>query len=225
MSDTEHARDGESPHGPRPDSAAQSPPDSQSTDRLTKSSQWSNWTVLAMIILCFFVIVTFRPFDQFRAPTGGQKLSQLSLLPLTGESRPVDLGDLTGKVVLLNFWGTWCPPCREELPHIAALDVRFGEHPAFELLAVSCGPGYEEDIADLRENTAALLEKMNLALPTYADPGGLSRSAVDQAAGLEGYPTTLIIDRLGQIRRVWDGYRPGSEKEMEDLISQLLSEG
>ena len=54
-----------------------------------------------------------------QAPGIGVPLAELRLQPLSGDGPPVSLADLRGSVVLLNFWGTWCPPCLRELPHIA----------------------------------------------------------------------------------------------------------
>lgn len=196
-------------------------------DRLSTRSQWSNWMVLAVIVICLLAIYHLRPSE---APDGeghpavGKPLPTLQLKPLTGGQQPVVLGDLTGRVVLLNFWGTWCPPCLAELPHIAALEKQFRARPNFRLLAVSCGHGRQEDLHTLSENTKATLQSNDIDMPTFADPGAVTRGAVDQVAGFEGYPTTLILDRHGAIRGVWSGYRPGVEAEMRDLIGRLLVE-
>jgi thiol-disulfide isomerase/thioredoxin len=155
----------------------------------------------------------------------GLPLGQLKLQPLSGDAPPVSLSSLRGAVVLLNFWGTWCPPCREELPHIAEIFQRRRGDTDFKLLAVSCGNrGTDSDLDALRRDTVALLKKMDLALPTYADQDEVTREAVDRVAGFEGYPTTLVLDRQGIIRGIWVGYEAGAEKEMDDLIGRLLAE-
>ena len=156
-------------------------------------------------------------------PGIGSPLAELRLQPLTGDARPLSLADLRGSVVLLNFWGTWCPPCRRELPHIAQIYKSHQADADFKLLAVSCGgPGDEEKIDALRNATAALLKKMHITMPTYADPDEVTRTAVDRVAGFEGYPTTLVLDRRGIIRGIWVGYERGSEEQMEELIGRLL---
>ncbi len=209
----------------QPDGAAALPSvPTAEADQLTKKSQWSNWTVLAMIILCFFVIVRFRPFAA-RTTGESKTLTQLRLQPLTGGGQPVTLNDLTGRVLLINFWQTGSSPSREALPHLAAIEKQFRGRSAFRLFSVSCGRRAKEDFRPLRRNTQEVLEKLNLDFPQYADPGGISRSAVDEAVGLSGYPTTLILDRRGRIRRTWTGYQPGIEAEMQQLIRQLLDEG
>lgn len=155
-----------------------------------------------------------------RHPAVGQKLSRLELQPLTGDSRPVSLDDLAGRVVLLNFWGTWCPPCLVELPDLAQIESTFRARDDFIFLAVSCGQDLSEDTEELRENTASLLLTEQIDMPTYCDPGGVSRLATHQAVGLEFFPTTVILDRGGVVRGVWVG--PAAKDELEDLITELL---
>lgn len=198
------------------------------SDRLTEKSQWSNWTVLAMLMLCFFVVVRFRPFNAFRArgqAVAGKQLPQLKLRPLTGGGQPVEMTDLTGRVVLVHFWGTWSSKCPEDLGLIAKMDRQFRHESGFRLLSVSCGRGAREDIPTLRRETEALLREQNINMPVYADPGGVSRSAVDRAVGLRRMPTTLVVDRRGRIRGVWEGFGTGAEREIQQMITQLLAAG
>ena len=155
----------------------------------------------------------------------GQKLTFLELEPLTGSPPPISVADLQNHVVLLNFWGTWCPPCREELPHMAELRQRFAGRESFRLLAISYPSGGQgDDRQSLRENTEELLKRLDLDLPTYHDPGSKTLSAVDQIIGFDGYPTSVLLDRHGVIRAVWVGYRPGVETEMERFVDEVLSE-
>ncbi len=159
--------------------------------------------VMAAALICWGC--TRRPAPVPVPPRGvGLPLGQLKLQPLAGDAPPVSLSSLRGAVVLLNFWGTWCPPCREELPHIAEIFQRRGGDADFRLLAVSCGNrGNDSDVDGLRRETSVLLKKMDLAMPTYADPDEVTREAVDRVAGFEGYPTTLVLDRRGIIRGIW----------------------
>ncbi len=155
----------------------------------------------------------------------GPMLDELRLQPLTGNARPVSLADLRGRVVLLNFWGAWCEPCRIELPHIAELYKSRQSAADFVLLAISCDASVEdEEIDALRGSTHALLTKMHITMPTYTDPGGVTREAVRRAIGFKGFPTTLVLDRQGIIRGHWEGYEPGLEREMTTLVDQLLTE-
>ena len=155
----------------------------------------------------------------------GRKLPDLQLQPLTGESQAVALGDLQGKVVLVDFWGTWCPPCRAELPHLAETTAKFAGHPDFQFLAVSCGPGGTDDPEQLRDATETFLQQAGLKIPTYSDPGFKTRSAYDRVGELQGYPTTFLLDRRGVIRHVWVGFDPRISGQLESLIPKLLAEG
>ena len=155
----------------------------------------------------------------------GKPLPYLELRPLTGNPPPISSADLEHHVTLLNFWGTWCPPCREELPHIAELRKRYAGQETFRLLAVSCpAVGQGDDVQSLREDTASLLSHLGLELPTYYDPNGDTQDALDNLIELEGFPTTVLLDRHGKIRAVWAGYRPGVESQMERYIGTVLDE-
>ncbi len=140
----------------------------------------------------------------------------------------VEMDDLRGSVVLLNFWGIWCPPCRAELPHIAALSNAFDGIASVRVLAVSCGaPGKTEQIGPLWKQTRDYLSGRRLKIPVYTDVGGLTRRYAEMALSghhvLQAYPTTLLIDRGAKIRAVWTGYAPGSEIEMRRQIERLLA--
>lgn len=159
-------------------------------------------------------------------PGVGQKLPSVELTPLTTDGDPVTSVDLAGRVVVLNFWGTWCPPCLMELPHIAQLGQRYGDEKRFKLLAVSCGggPPTNDRIDDLQRPTVALLQRARLPLAAYADPGGQTRERLADAGLFEhGYPTNLVVDRQGIVRGVWIGYRPGVEHELAALVDELLA--
>ena len=147
----------------------------------------------------------------------------MQLQPLTGDGKPLGLKNLAGKVVLLDFWGTWCPPCREELPHIVELADKYRDRADFQLLAVSCGAG-DDDPHSLRAATESFLANRKLDISTFFDPQGYTRLQVEKVAGFEGYPTTLVLDRQGIIRGLWVGYEPGTENEIGALVAKLLAD-
>jgi thiol-disulfide isomerase/thioredoxin len=155
----------------------------------------------------------------------GRPLPFLELQPLTGDSRRTSLDDLRGRVTLLNFWGTWCGPCREEIPHLAGLRERYAGQKAFRLLAVSYpADNQPDDIISLRDATAALLGRLKIDVPTYFDPNAQTLAVAYRLTNSPGFPTTLLLDRHGVIRAVWIGYWPGAETEMEQWIGDLLDE-
>ena len=115
-------------------------------------------------------------------------LDDLQLVGLTGTNRPLSLDDLRGKVVLLNFWGTWCPPCRAEFPAIESLARHYRRDRDVRVLAVSCSTGQTENLAQLKQQTQAFLTQQRTTLPTLADPEGKTRQAIDRAVGFRAIP-------------------------------------
>jgi thiol-disulfide isomerase/thioredoxin len=189
------------------------------------------WLVLAALAGAGALWLALSPASAPR-PLGGQnaavgkQLPLLSLRPLTFAGDVISLEDVKGQVVVLNFWGTWCPPCRMELPHVAELDGRYKENSKVRVLAVSCGGSGSDPVSylpDLQMETTELLKTMHIDLPAYADPDLRTRRAVKDTAGFQGYPTTLVLDPQGVIRGVWTGYADGYENQMAELIERLLA--
>lgn len=184
--------------------------------------------MLALLALFGLVMVKYSPFNPRDLPVGehhpavGKQITRLALVPLTGSAEAVQTADLAGRVTLMNFWGTWCPPCREEFPHMREIFEKFRGRPDFLFLSVSCGGGPGEDLDTLRADTRGFLAGILPDFPTYADPELETRKEVDRVAGFKGYPTTLVLDKSGTIRAVWVGYWPGLEREITATLQKLL---
>ena len=151
-----------------------------------------------------------------------ETLADLQLAPLTAGSTDLTLGETSGKVVLVNFWGTWCPPCRAEFPDVVALEEKYRDHDTVMIVPVSCGTSMREDVDELRTTTEAFLKQHDTQLPNYTDPGLVTRKAVNDAVGFRGYPTTVLLDGQHRIREVWVGQ--ASYEEMNGGIEALLNE-
>ncbi len=105
------------------------------------------------------------------------------------------LSDLKGKVVLLNFWATWCPPCREEIPSMMKLNTFMAGKP-FQMVAVSIDEGGKPTID-------AFFKETGLLLPTYLDESGNSAKSY----GVTGVPESFIIDKQGVlVKKVIGGF-------------------
>lgn len=114
---------------------------------------------------------------------------EFKLIDLDGKMR--SLADYRGKVVLLNFWATWCPPCVEELPSIARLQAAMQGNPGFALLTVSVDDS-AQDVKKLFEQHGKLFD----AIDVLMDP---SRK-VPASFGTEKFPETYLIDPSGGLR-------------------------
>jgi len=128
---------------------------------------------------------------------------------ITSQNQPVSNASLRGKVVLVDFWGTWCPPCRESVPILRNLNKKYAGKP-FQLVSVSSDD--DEDVW----KTFTKAEHMDW--PQYMDlPGD-----VLQAFKVESFPTFVVLDKDGVIRFRQSGEGPTTEGELEDAIGKYL---
>ena len=134
----------------------------------------------------------------------------LQLMDIHG--RPHNLMQYRGRVVLVNFWATWCPPCRAEMPSLWRLKAKLKNHP-FDILAVNI----EEDAAMVK---AYLPQAMKQDLVVLLD----RRGQTNKDWGLMMYPTTYIIDKQGRIRYVVTGERQWDHADIVAQINQLAQE-
>jgi thiol-disulfide isomerase/thioredoxin len=155
-------------------------------------------------------------------PAVGRTVGGLPLVSLADSGRPAPT--FTGKVTLLNFWGTWCPPCRRELPGLVRLASRLADQPAFQLVAISCGGRLPENMPMLAESTAQLLAEERLSLEAWADPDGRARQIAAAMLGFSAFPTTYLVGPDATVRQVWVGYRSRDEADMARALVALLKQ-
>jgi|SRR5690554_2158352 len=121
------------------------------------------------------------------------------------------LAEQRGQVVMLNFWATWCAPCRKEMPLLDELYQRYNAA-GFELFGVNVEPDSEP--AD------KMAKDMNLTFPILYD----TDSKVSRLYNVDAMPTTVLIDRDGKVRYVNRGYRDGDEEKYREQIRELIRE-
>ena len=121
---------------------------------------------------------------------------------MAAATEPVSSESTKGKVVLINFWATWCPPCRKELPQVAALGKEFDADEDFQLITVSCG---QQDFDSAKEASVGMLEKAKLDVPTYFDPDATILRQWQERTGNAMIPITLVLDREGKTSAYWIG--------------------
>ena len=130
------------------------------------------------------------------------------------DDKPIKLADLKGKVVIVDFWGTWCPPCRAEIPSFVKLQTKYGEK-GLQVIGLGYERGEKEDAAKLVRNFMKA-QDMN-----YTCILG-DEATQKQVPEFEGYPTTLFIDRTGKVRLQYVGLHPYAT--LEAAATMLLDE-
>lgn len=131
---------------------------------------------------------------------------------LDADGNEIDLTSLTGKTILLNFWATWCAPCRAEMPSLDALNEALGGD-NFAVVTIAAGrnpmPMIEQFFADINVKT----------LPKYRDP----KMTFSRASGVLGLPVTLVLNPQGQeIARV-QGEADWNSPDAHTLINAIIA--
>lgn len=129
----------------------------------------------------------------------------------SAEGRNLRLSEQRGQVVLVNFWATWCGPCKQEMPHLNRLYEKY-RSAGFVLLGVS--------VDDDPKAAQALAERLGLRFPVLFDAG----KAVSRLYALDSMPSTVLIDRDGKVRHLHRGYRDGAEQLYERQVRDLVKE-
>lgn len=121
------------------------------------------------------------------------------------------LEDFRGEVVMLNFWASWCGPCRQEMPLMDDIYSKYKDL-GFTVLAVN--------VDENAEDAHRFLAKVPVSYPILYDP----ESQVSELYSVQAMPTTVMIDRDGNARFLHHGYQAGYEDEYEKQIRQLVRE-
>jgi thiol-disulfide isomerase/thioredoxin len=153
-------------------------------------------------------------------PVEGRAMGPLPIVSFDDSAMPVP--SLAGRVTLLNFWGTWCPPCRKELPGLVRIAERLVDEPRFQLIAVSVGSGGDD--TDLARETTSFLATRQMAIAAWGFSEAVAATHFSLAYRLEAFPTTYLVGPDSRIRRVWTGYRSSDEADMAAAILGLLRE-
>ena len=123
------------------------------------------------------------------------------------DGREVQLSSLRGQVVLVNFWATWCSPCKEEMPVLQAF-YQVHQDKNFLLLGVN--------VSDDAEDAARYMAENSFTFPVWSDPPG--NTLMD--LGLRGLPASILVDAEGNLRWFWLG--PVTEEILDEEILPLL---
>jgi len=140
---------------------------------------------------------------------GGKPTPELATR--TVEGNPVDLKDLRGRVVLVNFWATWCEPCKDELPSLVKLKEQLAGRP-FELVTVNYG--------EFPDRINQYLARSGIRLPVLLD----TQNEISREWNVGGLPMTFLVDARGRVRYYVFGERAWNESESVEVLEKLLAE-
>jgi peroxiredoxin len=156
----------------------------------------------------FFALIVYLQTNLAWGVGLGQVAPDFTLPGLTGEN--LRLEEYRGKVVLINFWASWCGPCRQEMPILDRIHKRY-EPAGFTVLGVNV-EGEQE------KKAIRIANELNVSFPLLFDTG----QQVSEDYDLKAMPYTVLVDRDGQVRFIHHGYKPGDENKYIDRLKSLL---
>lgn len=158
-------------------------------------------------ILVIFTLAVFAA----DAPEIGQAAPQFQGTTLDGKK--IQLNEFQGKVVLIDFWASWCGPCREEMPFLIELDHRYHKSP-FEIIAIN--------IDDKLQNAKRFMGQLpdEITFTVVQDP----KQQIPPKYDLKGMPSSLLLDKNGIIRFWHTGFKESNKDNYISEIDGLLKE-
>jgi len=167
----------------------------------------------AVVLACAFALVLTGCYSSSKPSSIGKAAPDFTI---QDSDRSVSLSQMRGKIVVLNFWATWCPPCVEEMPSLVEMQRQMREK-GVTVLAVSV----DDDASDYHK----FLKDHGIDLLTVRDPGQKNDKGVTAPVaaryGTFKFPESYIIDRNGTIRRKFIGPVNWSQAEIVEYLSRL----
>jgi peroxiredoxin len=165
--------------------------------------------VAGIVLAAALVVGGFITSSEAAMPKAGESAPDFALKAASGKN--LRLRELRGEVVMINFWATWCGPCRQELPLLNKLYAQYRQA-GFVLLGVNI----DDDPAAAKE----MASKLGVSFPLLFD----SDKRVTRMYDVSTMPATLILDRNGKVRHVHRGYVPGVEATYQSQVRELLKQ-
>lgn len=161
-----------------------------------------------MVFLVVGLIFIFALAYNVTAQNVGSVAPQFTLKDIDGKS--VSLNDYKNKVIILDFWATWCPPCREEIPDFIALQNEYGKK-GLQIIGIAVDRDGIKSVKPFYEN-------MGMNYPVLLTDGKVE----SKYGGIRAIPTTFIIDKKDSIAKKYVGFRSKAtfEKEIKELLTK-----
>ena len=171
-----------------------------------KKSKVILFILAILLIMILAPLLRSQQVSVTKNNSGNQVASDFTLYDL--DNKPFRFSDLKGKVVILDFWATWCPPCRAEIPHFKSLYTEYQEE-GLEIVGIALDQGGANIVKPFVKDN-------EITYPILIS----NQSVTEDYGGIRGIPTTFVIDREGRIVEKFVGYR---DKEVfESAIQKLL---
>lgn len=165
--------------------------------------------LLVAVCAIFIALFVFSCQKGGERVVHGDKAPDFTLSGINGER--TSLSALKGKVVMIEYWATWCPPCRESIPEMEELYKKYKDK-GFVILGISMDKG-----KDIHAEISSFLKEYSVTYPVLMDD-----SKVSVQYGVVSLPTSFIINRDGRIVNKRIGFIPGSSEELSREIEALL---
>lgn len=164
-------------------------------------------TIVVVLVVALLALLGWGLRAQAGGPLESGPAPDFSLTTFEGQT--ITLSELKGQVVIINFWASWCPPCREEAPYLEATWRKYKDKGV-----VFIGVDY----VDAKPNALAYLDEFDITYPNGPDIA----QRIAEAYGIKGVPETFYVDKTGQLRGVQIG--PLFPPTLDNKIDELLAE-
>ena len=180
--------------------------DNELMDAAQPRRRYGRWLVVGLVV-GLLALMAWGLRARASSPRQSGPAPDFSLTTFEGEM--INLSDLQGRVVIINFWASWCPPCRDEAPYLEATWRKYQDRGV-----VFIGVDY----VDAEPNALAYIEEFDITYPNGPDIG----QEIAKGYRIEGVPETFYVDKTGQLRGVHIG--PLTPPILDDKIDELLAE-
>jgi cytochrome c biogenesis protein CcmG/thiol:disulfide interchange protein DsbE len=181
-------------------------PDDDLIDAAQARRRYGRWLAVGLVV-GLLALLTWGLRARAGGPLQSGPAPDFSLVTFEGET--LTLSDLRGQVVIINFWASWCPPCRDEAPYLEATWRKYRDRGV-----VFIGVDY----VDAEPNALAYIAEFGITYPNGPDIG----QKIARSYRIEGVPETFYVDKQGQLRGVHIG--PLTPPILDDKIEELLAE-
>lgn len=160
---------------------------------------------LALLVAAF----TLLPANVHAIPRPGQAAPGFKVTTTSGQ--PVTLDNYRGHVLVIDFFATWCPPCKESIPHLVELNRKYGKQ-GLQILGLSLDEDGERPVRTFAEEY-----RINY-------PVALAGETVSVDFGIRSVPVMFVIDKKGRIAEIYRGFNDEIGRSLENLVKKLLAE-